>query len=230
MKGHCSDYINLWGIFANLALNAYIHGASNIYVNNLKNLFHLFPSIRNILSTFKPIVLQLFIVSLLLPVVFQGHQARRQRFDGLWQNRSETGSARNSIVLWEERVRWLLAANKAASLTHAYLYTPAYTCPDAQVSFCKPTTLFHSFSRDHGGILQRKEVVILRIYMNTRQWALFSFACVGMCQKLLETLTKVGSRATKQADQTPKGLHYFLLSPFWVLQAVVCSIFGVGIT
>lgn len=129
MKGHCSDYINLWGIFANLALNAYIHGASNIYVNNLKNLFHLFPSIRNILSTFKPIVLQLFIVSLFLPVVFQGHQARRQRFDGLWQNRSETGSARNSIVLWEERVRWLLAASKAARshtclLVHTCLHLP----------------------------------------------------------------------------------------------------------
>lgn len=102
------------GVFANLALNDQIHGVSNIYVKNLKNLFHQFSSIRIISRTFNSSFLQLFIFSLFLPVIFQGHQVRRQRFDGLWQNRSENGSVRNSIVLQEETVRLFFGGNKAA--------------------------------------------------------------------------------------------------------------------
>lgn len=63
--------------------------------------------------------------------------------------------------------------------------------------------------------------------MKTRQRALFF---VGACvKKLLETVTKVGSHAAKETDQTPKDLHCLLLSPLWALQVVVSSIFGVGI-
>lgn len=109
LRLHCS-----LRFFANLALSDQIHGSSNIYVKNLKSLFHQFPSIRIISRAFKPSVLRLFIVSLFLPVIFQGHEVRRKRFDGLWQNRSENGSARNSIVLQEETVRQFFGGNKAA--------------------------------------------------------------------------------------------------------------------
>lgn len=64
----------------------------------------------------------------------------------------------SGILLCCSRRQWggPLVGIRQLGLTHAYLYTPACTSPVAQVSSCKPTILFQSFNRDHGGILQRK--------------------------------------------------------------------------
>ena len=54
-----------------------------------------------------------FSVSLFLPVIFQDHQAGRQRFSGLWRSRKYNRSARSSIVLQEEKVRKFFGEDKA---------------------------------------------------------------------------------------------------------------------
>ena len=90
-------------------------------------------------------------------------------------------------MLQEEKGRMFSGENKAArplpSHTH-FLYasarTPSYGSLDTQVPPCKATTLYFIVSTEVMVQKYRESRVIFRIFMKTRQQALFCFACRGM--------------------------------------------------
>lgn len=173
-------------------------------------------------------------------MIIQDHQARRQRCDGLQRSRKEKLKCQESTVSQEEKVRKFFGEDKAdgplPSHTHilyASAHTAPYGSPDAQVSSCKPTTLYFIVSIEVMVEMYRESQGIFRIYMKTRQQALLCFACRGMdvsgdsyrhSQRWLRVLQN------RDSAQRPIDQHFFLLSALWILQAVACPIFGAGIT
>lgn len=144
-------------------------------------------------------------------------------------------------LLYCRRRRWGSSLERIRQLGHFLLtyslyapgHTPPHGSPDAQVSSCKPVTLYFIVSTEVMVEMYKENQGIFRISMKTRQQALFCFAC--RCMDASENSYRhwqswVHGLQNRDSTQTPRDQHYFLLSPVCVLQAVACSIFGIGIT